>query len=152
MIEKPALTVEPKINAMKIKDAGNMTINELKIVLERACLEYGLDVIVDTDVVTSGRLFDKSTIPCVVIKNAQYPFDYFQEVVTLKTQGIYAFVDVYYTGRSKNIRRIAAGNTEHKTMTGSIIGAIKKAMVSNDAIDEENNYYEMLTDAIESVF
>lgn len=97
-------------------------------------------------------MFDKSKSECVTVTNAEHPTDYFVEVITLKTQGTYAFVEFYVTGDSKNIHRVYEGDKEHKSLTGSIIGAIKKATVSDDALETEKNYYEMLNDALEATF
>ncbi len=152
MIDKRLLADEPLLQASRLKGHGDLTLDQLKQMLENACEEYGLNVVVSTDVINSGRIFDKSTTECIVIKNAEHQTDYYHEVITLKTQGIYAFIEFYYTGTSKNNRRVSAGNAEHSTITGSIIGAIKKATVSNDAMEAENQYYSMLADAINSIF
>ncbi len=153
MIQKPMLRNETSLQSIKYKGGGDLTLDELKMQLEKACKEHGLNVIISTDIITSGKLFDRSTTECVVIKNAEHQSDYFYEVITLKTQGIYAFIDFYYAGTSKNNRRVAEGDMKkHKTITGSIIGAIKKATVSDDAMEAERFYYSMLADAISSIF
>ncbi len=151
MISKTLLHSDPELVSLRSHGAGNMTIDELKLIIEKACTNYGLNVIVSTDVITSGRIFDKSKTDCITITNAEHQKDYFIEVITMKTQGLYAFFDFYYTGTSKNNRRMAEGDMKHSTITGSIIGAIKKATVSNDAMETETNYYSMLCDAIRSV-
>lgn len=152
MISKPMLHEDTSIQPIRYKGGAGVSTSDIKQLIEQACIEHGLNVIVSTDVVTSGRIFDRSQIECVVIKNAEHQTDYFHEVVTVQSQGIYAFMNFYYTGTSKNNRRIAAGKSEHSTIAGSIIGAIKKATVSNDAMDAENMYYTMLADAINAVF
>ena len=152
MIPKPELKAEPNLTNLRMPGLGNLTIDLLKDMIEKSCIQYGLNVSIAEDTITSGRLFDKSKTSCITIANAEHPKDYFIEVVTLKTQGTYAFVEFYYTGNSKNTRRVADGDREHKTLTGSIVGAIKKATVSNDAMKEENNYYTMLCDAITAAF
>lgn len=152
MIQKPMLRNETLLQPVKYKGGGDLTLDELKMQLEKACEEHGLDVIISTDLITSGKLFDRSTTECIVIKNAEHQSDYFYEVVTLKTQGLYAFIDFYYSGTSKNNRRVAEGNKKHETLTGTIIGAIKKATVSDDAMESETFYYSMLADAISSIF
>ena len=152
MISKPLLTPEPNLSPIKFKGGAGMTLQNLKEAVENACMEHGLNVIVTEDIITSGRLFDRSKTECLVIKNAEHQTDYFHEVITMRIQGIYSFFDFYYTGTSKNNRRVSAGNREHSTITGSIIGAIKKATVSNEAMEAETLYYTMLCDAIESIF
>lgn len=152
MISKQELREDPGLKGIRYKGGAALTTNNIKMMLEKACAEHGLNVIVSVDTVSSGRLFDRSTTECVVIKNAEHPSDYFHEVITCKTQGIYAFLDFYYTGYSKNNSRVAAGTREHSTITGALIGAIKKATISNDAMERETNYYAMLTDAINSIF
>ena len=152
MISKPFLTVDPGLSSIRYKGGASMTLHDIRNAVEKACEEHGLNVIVTEDVITSGRLFDKSTTECLVVKNAEHQNDYFHEVITMKSQGIYAFFEFYYTGNSKNNSRVNAGNKEHSTITGSIIGAIKKATVSNAAMEEETLYYTMLCDAISSVF
>lgn len=146
MLQRQMLRDETLLQPIKYKGGGDLTLSELKMQLEKACNEHGLNVIVSTDTITSGKLFDRSTTECVVIKNAEHQSDYFYEVVTLKTQGLYAFIDFYYAGTSKNNRRVAEGNS------GSILGMMKKALVSNDAMEAETFYYTMLTDAIRSIF
>ena len=152
MLTKTYLTPDPEIQNIRAKDCGDLNLNELKAIVQEKCGEYGLNVIVETDTISSGKLFDRSTEECVVISNAQHPYDYFKEVITLKTQGIYAFLAFYYTGTSKNNRRMAEANSEHSSIVGSIFGAINRAMVSNAAMDEETNYYNMLCDALRSIF
>lgn len=152
MLKATFLNPEPELQGIRAKDLGHLTINDLKAAVETACAEYGLNVIVTTDTISSGKMFDRSVEECVVITNAAHPNDYFQEVVTLKTQGIYAFFQFYYTGTSKNNRRMAEANSEHSSVVGSIFGAINRAMVSNAAMEEETNYYSMLFDALRSIF
>ncbi len=152
MVEKKFLHEEPLLQSMRCPGAGGLTIHVLKNNIEKACAQYGLNVVVDVDTINSGRLFDKSTTECVTVKNAEHMTDYYTEVVAMKTQGTYAFIDFYFTGNSKNCNRVAEGERKHSTMAGSIIGAIKKATVSNEAMETETNYYSMLCDAISSVF
>lgn len=152
MITKTLLHEDTLIPPIKWKGGAGISTESLKMHVENACAEHGLNVIVSTDTVTSGKIFDSSKTDCVVIKNAEHPGDYFHEVITVQSQGIYAFLAFYYTGTSKNKRRVAAGKAEHSTLTGTIIGAIKKATVSDNAMDAENMYYSMLADALNSIF
>ncbi len=152
MISKNFLQSDPKLTNLRCPGLGELTIDVLREKIESSCIKHGLNVIVATDTVTSGKMFDKSKSECVTVTNAEHPTDYFVEVITLKTQGTYAFIEFYVTGNSKNLYRVHEGDKEHKSLTGSIIGAIKKATVSDDALETEQNYYEMLNDALEATF
>lgn len=152
MILKNFLQSDPKLTNLRCPGLGELAIDVLREKIESSCVRHGLNVIVATDTVTSGKMFDKSKSECVTVTNAEHPTDYFVKVITLKTQGTYAFFDFYVTGNSKNIHRVNEGDKEHKSLTGSIIGAIKKATVSDDALETEQNYYEMLNDALEATF
>ena len=152
MISKNFLQSDQNLTNLRCPGLGELTIDVLREKIEKSCVRHGLNVIVATDTVTSGKMFDKSKSECVTVTNAEHPTDYFVKVITLKTQGTYAFFDFYVTGSSKNIHRVNEGDKEHKSLTGSIIGAIKKATVSDDALETEQNYYEMLNDALEATF
>lgn len=152
MISKNFLQSDPNLTNLRCPGLGELTIDVLREKIESSCVRHGLNVIVATDTVTSGKMFDKSKSECVTVTNAEHPTDYFVKVITLKTQGTYAFFDFYVTWSSKNIHRVNEGDKEHKSLTGSIIGAIKKATVSDDALETEQNYYEMLNDALEATF
>ncbi len=152
MISKKLLHPETMLTSIRTAENSGLTINSMKMKVERACADYGLNVIVSVDTVVSGRMFDNSKSDCITITNAEHQTDYFKEVIVMKRQGKYAFFDFYYTGTSKNNRRVAEGKREHSTVMGSLIGAIKKATVSDDAMETETNYYVMLCDALQSIF
>lgn len=151
MISRKCLFEDTLLTSVKCRVDGEYSIDMLKIAIEKACADFALNVIVSVDTITSGRLFDDSKTECITITNAEHQSDYYTEVIAMKKQGVFAFFDFYYTGISKNNSRVAEGKREHSTMLGSLVGAIKKASVTNDAMETETNYYDMLCEAIRTV-
>ncbi|MBQ4543881.1 MAG: hypothetical protein IJA19_06920, partial [Clostridia bacterium] len=134
------------------KGGAEVTLDSVADRLRTLCAENGINVVVDIDEVDSGKIFDRSVTPCVVIKNADHLTDYNYYLFTMQKQGIYSFISFYIGGTSKNAKRINQGNKEHATITGQIFGAIMKATVSNDAKDAEMMYYTILEDVLNELF
>ena len=152
MISKTSLVENKSIPSTRVQGGADFSLEKIRAELENTLTsKYQLNVTVSIDEVDSGRIFDKSTKQCITIVNNEHQNDYNYHVITFAKQGIYCIFEFYMSGYSKNASRIHSGNKEHSTITGSIIGSIRKAMVSNDAYEAEGFYYTMIDDAIKEV-
>ena len=151
-INKNTLWDAESLTNIRWKGGAEVTLESLVPIIKRKGEEYGINIDVSIDSVDSGKLFDRSTTPCVIIRNAEHLNDYNYYLFTMQKQGIYAFISFYVGGTSKNAKRINQGNKEHSTITGQIFGAIMKATVSNDARDAESMYYSILEDVLREIF
>lgn len=152
MISRTGIWEAEGLTGIRWKGGADFSLADIVPVIKQKCAENGINVEVSLDEVDSGKIFDRSKTPCVVIRNAEHRTDYNYYLFTMQKQGIYAFISFYCGGVSKNANRIHQGTKKHSTITGSIVGAIMKATVSNDARDQELMYYTILEDVLKEVF
>ncbi len=141
------------ISGFRVKGGNQYTINDIRDALyEKLTDEYALNVSVEVDKLGTGKLFDKSVIDCVVIKNLEHLNDYNYYVLSFSVQGVYGLFNFYSGGKSKNAKRLHAGEKEHSTITGMIIGGIRKAMVSDNSLENELAFRTSVVDAINEIW
>lgn len=140
-------------SSIRVKNGNQYTIEQLKDLFEeKICGEFGVKATVTVDTLKTGKLLDSTTWPCLVIKSIDHSSDYNYIVMSYSTQGIYGLFDFFCGGSSTNASRINDGNAEHSTLTGTIIGKVRKAMVSDAKLEEEKFFYTAISDAIDAIF
>jgi len=140
-----------ELQNIRIKDGAMFNLDDFVRAIKLSCDENGVDVIVDKDTVVSGRLFDKSTVECITIRNPEHLMDYDIYVMNLQKQGKFAFVTFNYVPQSRN-RRLTntADNADlDENLIGGVFSKIKKAvLVKDDAVSAENMYYSIVETAL----
>lgn len=104
-------------------------------------------------------------VDCLMLYHPQHFYDYNWYAFTITRQGMYAFLNIYIGGHSK---QTAALNAKNNLMSGerpqgaygtgyligSLIGTVAKGSVHYDKQkhEEETNWYTIIEDIIENVF
>lgn len=134
------------INRLRFRDGSGVNLVSLQEALQDECDSNGIPVAFRSDVLKTGSVFNKQTEEVLVLYNTQHPSDYLQFLIRVTHQGKYAFLDVFKVGSSKNYR------TVNSAAAGSTFSKMKKAFGGvNSKLQEEENFYTILTDCFESV-
>lgn len=134
------------INRLRFRDGSSVNLVNLQQALQEECDGNGIPVAFRSDILKTGGLFNKQSEEVLVLYNTQHPNDYLQFLIRVTHQGKYAFLDVFKVGSSKNFRNYnkAAGGSIARGLLNAITG-------SNAKLQEEENFYTILTDCFESV-
>ena len=152
-ITKSSLSRWDMRSACRVRGGNNISLDGFRErISEKLCDEYGLHAKVELTTMITGKLLDKSTWKCIVISSLDHPNDYNYIVISYEAQGIFGLFDFFMGGNSKNAARLNAGGREHSTLTGQIIGAVRKAMVSENQLHEEEMFYTSINDALDEIF
>ena len=134
------------INRLRFRDGSGVNLVKLQELLQDECDSNGIPVAFRSDVLKTGGIFNKQTEEVLVLYNTQHPSDYLQFLIRVTHQGKYAFLDVFKVGSSKNFRNY------NKAAGGSVgQGILNKLTGANAKLQEEENFYTILTDCFESV-
>ncbi len=134
------------IDRLRFRDGSNVNLVNLQEALQDECDSNGIPVAFRSDTLKTGGLFNKQTEEVLVLYNTQHPSDYYQFLIRVTHQGKYAFLDVFKVGSSKNFRNYskAQGGAVGRGLLNALTGA-------NAKLQEEENFYTILTDCFESV-
>jgi len=144
MVARDLIFPAENLRSIKWKGGSEVSLESIVPHLEKMCVENGINVNIYTDEINSGKMFDKSTTPCIVIENTDHRTDYNFYCITMKTQGIYAFIEFFKGGISKNASKLNSGN--------SLIGKIIKLGVKSADVDAEVLYYTIVEDILSEFF
>lgn len=134
------------INRIRFPDGNGINLVSLQERLQDECDSNGIPVAFRSDVLKTGSIFNKQTEEVLVLYNTQHPSDYLQFLIRVTHQGKYAFLDVFKYGSSKNFRNY------NKAASGSVGRGILNKLTGADAkLQEEENFYTILTDCFENI-
>lgn len=132
--------------------ASFVTIQSFKSVIESKFRENELDTSVTIDQFKSGGRFFNSTVEdCIVISNKNHPNDYFKQVIIIKKQGTFAYLNIYAYGKSKQMNKIAQADLAKEDRKGKALSykigskigsAIRTVGLNRSSVEEETMYYD----------
>ena len=140
-------------DSVRIPSGGSMTIDDLETRIQNAADSLGVPVKLERGEVKVGMLFNAVKDPCIIIKNPDFNYDYWQFVVTLQKQAGYAFVHGYITGTSRQLG-LSAHQIKSETTVSEKINAVDRGLFAGKKrrlLENEINYYHMVSDVINSL-
>lgn len=138
---------------MTIKIGKAQSLAELKEALEKISSENQIPMIINTDTLKKGGLFNSKELECLVIKHPDHVHDYYHIVVTLG--GIKA--SIVSTGTSKQMKKFATAealkdNRRGKSLSYKIgnaaVGSLFLIGKSKNKLEIEKNYYDAVIEVI----
>ena len=131
---------------IRFPDGNGIKLADVQARLRDECDSNGIPVDFRTDVLKTGGMFNKQSEDILVLYNTEHPTDYLQFLIRITYQGKYAFMDVFKVGSSKNYRNsnVAASGSTIRKLANVISGTSSK-------LQEEENFYTILTDCFENI-
>ena len=145
---------------VRYRDGSEITLQAVQNALEAAANSIGIPVAFYEDQVKSGGIFNKTIENCIVLYHPEHQYDYFKFCIRIATEGSYAFISCNDFGQSKQMNkadRVEAYKEDRrgKSMSykvGSIIGqGISSIGKSKQKLEEEQNYYNCISDILDDV-
>lgn len=145
---------------VRYRDGSEITLQAVQNALEAAANSIGIPVAFYEDRVKSGGIFNKTIENCIVLYHPEHQYDYFKFCIRIATEGSYAFISCNDFGQSKQMNkadRVEAYKEDRrgKSMSykvGSIIGqGISSIGKSKQKLEEEQNYYNCISDILDDV-
>lgn len=139
------------INRLRFRDGSGVNLVSLQEALQDECDANGIPVAFRSDILKTGGLLNKQTEEVLVLYNTEHPKDYLQFMIRVTHQGRYAFLDVFKVGGSKNFARNYRATGGLGTGAAVVQGAFNLLSGHKQKLQEEENFYTILTDCFESV-
>jgi len=135
---------------LKFTQAQGLTLESAGNLLMQTANQYGLPITCTQDQIKSGGLLNKSLQDCLVITHQQHRDTYFKYCLSVRTSGIYSYLEVKYFGSSTN----TGAERKKEENKATIGGMLKNALFAKnkDAYVAEYDYYEQLDDIIKETF
>jgi hypothetical protein len=128
-------------------------LSVLQSVLTKTAGKYQIPIAFKTDEIKAGGLLNSTKMDCLVVHHPQHYSDYFRYAVSIKRQGIMAYISINSFGRSNqaNLHNIAANRAElmQQGKVGmSLLAGVVGMGKNKNKLEDENNYYT----ALEQIF
>lgn len=136
----------------QVRLPGKVTLNQIQKLLDRAMQKSGYSVGFTYNQIQSGNTLKKRVDDCLIMKNTDHVGDYFHFVFSVRAAGNFSFVSFMRTGMSVNHGQV--NRRAERKAAGSFWGDITSALthVDKQALDSENDYYEVAASFIHMVF
>lgn len=141
------------------KDSEDITFEILRAAIKDLAEKREVPVAFYEDEAKEGGLFG-NTHPCLVLYHPEHRYDYYNMAMVVTRQGVYASVNVYAAGKSKQMNKFARSEANKEMRRGqSLSFKIGNAAVSGlmnmgknkQKLQEEQLYYEICLDIISDV-
>ena len=166
--EKELSEVRPQI---RIKDGAAIDLQQVQEAIQKNADKNGVPIAFRNDQVKFGGLIGGAVLDCLAVHHPEHEKDYSKLAIIVKHQGNYAFVSTFGFGES----RLMGNQASHDYM----VSAVKKGWKSNDDMDfakaagavlgagvrrvikggrdnqkleEEQNWYAMVSDILDEIF
>lgn len=164
--EKELREMRPQV---RFKDGADLTLETLQAAIQDHADNYGIPVAFYTDQIKYGGLIGGTVTDCIVLYHPEHEKDYFKLAIQIKHQGSYAFLSVHDFGSSKLMDNQASHdfmvstiknswhdkNSNGSEAVGAVIGAglrrIVKGGRNNQKLEEEQNWYTMISDIFDDL-
>ncbi|MGN0679545.1 MAG: hypothetical protein ACI4JS_07780 [Oscillospiraceae bacterium] len=148
-------------SSIDIANGNDLTFEIIEEELTLCSAEYGLPLAIGYGEIKYGGLFNSEVGDCLVIANPDHLNDYFKFAISITYKGNHAYVKVQSFGHSTQMEKadkIEYNKQDRKGKetaykVGSLIGgAIHYIGFSKEKLMEEQQYYQLVIDAIKTVF
>lgn len=128
------------------QNGRNVNLEAVRNAIQEQADEYGIPVAFSEDYVKKGGILSREKEDILRMYNPEHPNDYLNFAVRVQHQGRYAFMQVYNLGGSRNYRdfNAALGGSALMMLSNFLTG-------TNSKMKEEENYYTILRDCLESL-
>ncbi len=134
------------VNRVRFPNGEGVNLVVLQERLQDECDSNGIPVAFRSDTLKTGGLFSKQAEEILILYNPEHSTDYLQFLIRITHQGKYAFMDVFKVGGSKNFAR------DNKAHGGSMAQGLFNAISGhNQKLQEEENYYTILSDCMQNI-
>ena len=133
------------INRIRYSNGDSVNLDAVESALQDECDSNGIPVGIKHGILKVGGLFNKEQEDVLIVYNTIHPSDYLNQLIRIKHQGKYAFLDTYNVGNSKNRIHSIDGNFS------STRNLINKISGNNQKLEEEENYYIILSDCLKTI-
>jgi hypothetical protein len=128
-------------------------LSVLQSVLTKTAGKYQIPIAFKTDEIKAGGLLNSTKNDCLVVHHPQHYSDYFRYAVSIKRQGIMAYISINPFGRSNqaNLHTVAANRSElmkQGRVGMSLLAGVVGMGKNKNKLEDENNYYT----ALEQIF
>lgn len=101
--EKQIAEVRPVV---RFQNGADIDLNTIRDALNGCAQGHGIELAFDNDQIKFGGLIGGTTVDCLVLYHPNHRTDYFNFLIVVKKQGNYAFVSVYGSGESKQMKKL----------------------------------------------
>ena len=145
---------------VRYQNGEGITLSTVQEAIKDCAMKLGSPVAFRGDQVKSGGLFNTSVEDCVVMYHPEHERDYFKFCISVKRQGVYAFVMVNDFGQSKQMNKANTAefmkqDRKGQSMSykvGSMIGqGLRTLGKSSQKLEEENMYYQYVFDIFDEI-
>ena len=135
------------------KEGNNITLSVIQSALTEAAGKYQIPIAFKNDQIKAGGLFNSTKTDCLIVYHPEHYSDYFRFTVSIKRQGIMAYVSINSFGRSTqaNLHHISENSSQLRqqgklgmAMLAGVVGLGK----NKNKLENEENYYH----AMEQIF
>ena len=138
------------------KEGKDITLLTLQKELKETAEKYQIQIAFTNDQIKSGGMFNSTTVDCLVVYHPKHPTDYFRYAVSIRRQGVMAYVSVNYFGSSKQtgkagVSKDALSNLKEGNLGTAMLGGLMSLGKNKNKLEEENNFYSALDQIIDEV-
>jgi len=135
------------------KEGKNVTLSVIQSALTEAAGKYQIPIAFKNDQIKAGGLLNSSKTDCLIVYHPEHYSDYFRYTVSIKRQGIMAYVSINTYGRSTqaNLHHISENSSELRKqgkLGMSLMAGVVGMGKNKTKLENEQNYYH----ALEQIF
>lgn len=158
--EKELREMRPQV---RFKDGQGITLQTVQNALQDCAQANNIPVAFKADQIKFGGMIGGSVVDCIVLYHPEHENDYFKIAIQVRHQGNYAFVLVNDFGTSRLLGNEGSHDFLMQTLkngsgsekVGALIGAGIRRMVkggrNSQKLDEERNWYAMVSDIFDEI-
>jgi len=157
------------IPQVRYENGDAISLQAVQRAIEESATKFDIPVAFKNEQVKSGGLFKSSVEDCVIMYHPEHEKDYFNFVIRIQRQGVYAYVVIDEYGQSKQLNKAYRSdlakqgvkdyfkadaedyNAIGRAIGQSIGGALGSIGKSKKKLEEEEKYYQIISEIFAEV-
>lgn len=133
------------VQRVRFPNGEGVNLMNVKEMLQEECDSNGIPAAFRDGTLKTGSIFSKQEEDVLVLYNPEHAVDYLNFLIRITHQGKYAFMDVFKVGSSTNYLH------DNQASDSAVFGFINKLSGHSQKLQEEENYYTILSDCLANI-